>query len=90
MQTSSDKWDGFARLAHSGDGVIALFRNKSEMATASVQISVMAPGKFRLRSALTGKDIGVFATEDFVRGISIEFPGQVEVLEVTAVGDGRS
>ena len=90
MQTSADKWDGFARLAQSGDGVIALFRNKSEMATASVQISVMAPGKFRLRSALTGKDIGVFATEDFVRGISIEFPGQVEVLEVTAVGDGRS
>ena len=89
MQTSSDRWDGFARLAHSGDGVIALFRNKSEMASATVQISVMALGKFRLRSAITGKDIGVFASEDFRRGIPVEFPGQVEILEVTAVGGAR-
>ena len=89
MQTSSDKWDGFARLAHGGDGVIALFRNKSQVATANVQISVMALGKFRLRSAITGKDIGVFASEDFRRGIPVEFPGQVEILEVTAVGGAR-
>jgi alpha-galactosidase len=89
MQTSSDKWDGFARLAHSGDGVIALFRNKSQVATALVQISVMAPGKFGLRSALTGKDIGMFAAEDFRRGIPVEFPGQVEIVEVAAVGGTR-
>jgi hypothetical protein len=76
-------------LAHGGDGVIALFRNKSQVATANVQISVMALGKFRLRSAITGKDIGVFASEDFRRGIPVEFPGQVEILEVTAVGGAR-
>ena len=85
-QTSSDQWDGFARLAHSGDGVVALFRNKSAAATASVQIPVMAPGKFKLRSVLTGKDIGVFTQADFGRGIPVELGVPVEVLEVVSVG----
>lgn len=85
LQTRSDQWDGFARLAHSGDGVIALFRNKSEIATATVQIPVMAPGKFKLRSAITGKDIGVFTQADFARGIAIALPELVDVLEVSAI-----
>jgi alpha-galactosidase len=86
LQTRSDQWDGFARLARSGDGVIALFRNKSEIATATVQIPVMAPGKFKLRSAMTGKEIGVFTQADFAHGIAIALPEHVEVLEVSAIG----
>jgi alpha-galactosidase len=85
-QTRSDQWDGFARLASSGDGVIALFRNKSEMTTATVQIPVMPPGKFKLRSAMTGKEIGVFAQDDFARGIAISLQERVEVVEVAAIG----
>ena len=84
-QTRADKWDGFARLAHTGDGLIALFRNQSQSATAILPISVMVPGKFKLRSAITGKDLGTFVTDDFRRGISIDFSGPVEILEVTAV-----
>ena len=86
LQTRADQWDGFARLARSGDGVIALFRNKSDAAAATVQIPVMAPGKFKLRSAITGKAIGVFSHVDFVRGIEIRFSTPVVVLEVQAVG----
>ena len=85
-QTSSDQWDGFARLARSGDGVIALFRNKSQTATASVQIPVMAPGRFTLRSVMTGKVIGVFTQADFAHGIAIALPEPVEVVEVSAIG----
>src|SRR6185503_7632104 len=36
-QTSSAAWDGFARLAKAGDGVIALFRNKSGATEAYVE-----------------------------------------------------
>ncbi len=50
MQPSPAAWDGFARLAKSGDGVIAVFRNKSQEATATVQLPLMPAGKFRLRS----------------------------------------
>ena len=85
-QTASDKWDGFARLAHSGSGVIVLFRNQSEIAGAVVQIDVMAPGKFKLHSIMSGKAIGVFTKNDFVRGITIPFSGPAEVLEVRAIG----
>jgi alpha-galactosidase len=85
-QTRSDQWDGFARLARSGDGIIALFRNKSAIATATVEIPVMPPGKFKLRSAITGKDLGVFTQADFARGVAITFPGPAEVLEVSAIG----
>jgi len=84
-QTSSDEWDGFARLARSGDGVIALFRNKSNTVTATIPIPVMAPGKFKLRSVMTGDDIGVFNQSDFARGITIKLAAPVEVLEVVAV-----
>jgi alpha-galactosidase len=85
-QTSSDKWDGFARLAHSGEGVMVLFRNKAEAASATVQIDVMAPGRFHLHSVLSGKDIGKFSKDDFVRGISISLAGPVEILEVRTAG----
>ena len=85
-QTSSDLWDGFARLARSGDGVIALFRNKSNIVTITVHIPVMAPGKFKMRSVMTGKDIGVFTQADFAQGIEIKFTAPVEVVEIVAVG----
>jgi alpha-galactosidase len=84
-QTSSGQWDGFARLSHGGEGVIALFRNKAETAIAVVQIAVMAPGSFRIRSVMNGKDIGVFTRADFARGISIDLPGPVELLEVSTI-----
>ena len=83
-QTSSDEWDGFARLARNGEGVIALFRNKSNAGTAIVHIPVMVPGSFKLRSVMTDKDIGVFTQADFVRGIQIAFAVPVEVLEVVS------
>jgi alpha-galactosidase len=85
-QTAADKWDGFARLARSGSGVIVIFRNKAETDSAVVHIEVMAPGKFTLRSEMSGKNIGVFTSEDFVRGITIPLTAPVEVLEVSAAG----
>ena len=83
-QTAADKWDGFARLARSGSGLIVLFRNKAEIESAVVHIEVMAPGKFALRSEMSGKSIGVFSSDDFTRGITIPLTGTVEVLEVRA------
>lgn len=88
QQTSSDKWDGFARLARNGDGVIAVFRNKSEAATAIVQLPLMPAGEFRVHSVITGKDLGVFTQADWVRGVAIAFSASVpvDVLEVISEG----
>lgn len=87
-QVSAAEWDGFARLAHSGEGVIALFRNKSEAAAATVQLPLMPEGKFTLRSVITNSDLGVFGISDWRQGVTIKFPpaSPVEVLEVRAAG----
>ncbi len=87
LQPTSVAWDGFARLAHSGNGVIALFRNKSQQPSAMVQLPLMPAGSYKLHSIITGKDLGIFSNSDWVRGIPIQFPDSepVEVLEVTSV-----
>jgi alpha-galactosidase len=85
LQTTSTAWDGFARLARSGNGVIALFRNYSNAEEALVKLPLMPAGKYSLRSVITGKDIGNFAASDFARGVAIDLktPGPAEVIEVT-------
>ena len=73
--------------AHSGDGVIAVFRNKSDAASADVQLPVMPEGKFSVHSVITNKDLGVFSKSDWARGVPVALgsSGPVEILQVTAV-----
>ena len=87
LQTTPAAWDGFARLAHTGNGVIALFRNSCPQDSAVVQLPQMPPGNFQLRSIITGKPLGAFANADWSRGVPIHFLNgiPVEVLEVTRV-----
>jgi hypothetical protein len=66
--------------------MIALFRNKSEETKALVQLPLLPPGRFKLHSVLSGKDLRVYSSSDWARGVPIAFSGadRVEVLEVTA------
>jgi alpha-galactosidase len=86
-QPSSASWDGFARLSHAGDGVIAVFRNKSDASVATIQLPLMPEGKFALHSVVSNKDLGAFTKEDWVRGVPVQFSGSqtVEVLEVRSL-----
>jgi hypothetical protein len=47
----------------------------------------MPAAKYKLRSVITGKDLGVFSNSDWIHGIEIKFADKetVEVLEVTTV-----
>ncbi|MDR3735782.1 MAG: alpha-galactosidase [Acidobacteriaceae bacterium] len=87
QQTTPAAWDGYARLAHSGDGMVALFRNKCKEAIALVQLPLMPAGRYTLSSVITGRKLGDFEKSDWVRGIPIMFGNEqtVEVLEVTAI-----
>jgi alpha-galactosidase len=86
LQTTAAAWDGFARLERSGSGMIALFRNKSNVTSATLQLPLIPVAKYKLRSVITGKDLGVFSNSDWIHGIEIKFADKepVEVLEVTA------
>jgi alpha-galactosidase len=81
-QTSPTAWDGFARLAKTGAGVIALFRNKSAATEAHVELPLIPDGRYRIHSGITGKDLGTFDHAAWKSGVRIEFPGQVELLEL--------
>lgn len=87
QQTTPATWDGFARMARSGDGVIAVFRNESNAADALVQLPLLPEGRYKLRSAMTGGDLGTVGQSDWVRGVPIKFTQdqRVEIIEITAV-----
>ncbi|HVU48783.1 MAG TPA: alpha-galactosidase [Terracidiphilus sp.] len=87
QQTTPAAWDGFARMTHTGDGVIALFRNESNAAEAVVLLPLMPEGRFTLRSVISGSTLWTVTKADWARGVAVQFaPDQrVEVIEVTAV-----
>jgi alpha-galactosidase len=86
QQTTPAAWDGFARLARNGSGIISLFRNQSKAAQVLVQLPLIPPGRYKVRSAVTGKELGVFGNSDWTRGVPVDFgqDASVEVLEVSA------
>ena len=45
-QVSAAAWDGFARFGRAGNGVIVLFRNKSNAAHAQVQLPLLPAGQY--------------------------------------------
>ena len=85
QQTTPSAWDGFARLARNGRGVLALFRNQSNTAQALVQLPLIPGGRYKVRSMFTGKELGVFERSDWARGVPVAFANgaSVDVLELT-------
>jgi alpha-galactosidase len=87
QQTTPAAWDGFARLAPNGSGVICVFRNQARVEEAVVQLPLMPEGRHGVRSVMNDKDLGVFAKSDWTRGVRVPFAdgATVEVLEVKAL-----
>jgi len=86
-QPTAAGWDGFARLSHTGSGVIAIFRNESNTSAVNIQLPLIPGGTFKLHSVVTNGDIGVFTKDDWIRGVQIRFPDSqpVEILEVSSI-----
>jgi len=84
-ETSPAEWDGFARLARSGEGVVALFRNKSGLASASVELPLIPEGRYRVRAIISGRELGTFDRAAWVRGVTVPLQASAEVLELQRV-----
>ena len=87
MQPSSTNWDGFARMEHSGNGIIVIFRNQSSTTAASVQLPLLPEGKYQVVSVISKKEFGTITQSEWAAGVSVKFPGSepVEILELRAV-----
>ena len=59
QQPRSDQWDGFARLARSGEGIIVLFRNQSDASSIQLSIPGFPDGAFAVTSWTTGSSQAV-------------------------------
>ena len=87
-QPSVVRWDGFARMAHTGDGMVVLFRNEAKEDAAVVRLPLLPKGRFRVRSWMTGKE-QVVTSEGLGQGLTVRFEGaaaKVEMLEIRAGG----
>jgi len=84
QQTNAEQWDGFARFARRGNGLIAIFRNESNAASAIVQLPLLPEGRYRLRAVFGNRDLGTQTSADWKRGIPIPFAPEIraEVIEV--------
>jgi alpha-galactosidase len=82
QQVTPAAWDGYARLARTGDGVLVLFRNESPATSAQVQLAPLPKGSYRLRSIITGRDLFPVTNDAFAKGVTIPFPDRVEILEI--------
>ena len=83
LQPSPASWDGFARLAHNGHGVIAIFRNKAAANDALVQLPLLPEGKFKVRSVISGKELGVFSQDEWRHGVTMSLSEPVQVVEIS-------
>ncbi len=58
-QPRVDRWDGFARLARTGEGMVVLFRNDSGAASAKFSIPGYPDGTFEMTDWSSGKTIAL-------------------------------
>ncbi len=83
-------WDGFARLARSGEGLIVLFRNESTSPHAHLQLPLPGEARYTLTSILTGLALDQRSAAEFRAGFDLAFDAApvliVEVRRLVASG----
>jgi len=84
-QPRSNAWDGFARFAHTGEGIIVLFRNNSDATHASVQIPGFPEEDFVVKSWGSGKEFGLKGSELRTGYMVALEKGDVTILELTKI-----
>jgi alpha-galactosidase len=86
-QPTSEGWDGFARLSKKGEGIITIFVNDSNIASANVKLPLIPKGMYRLRSVITQNDLGTVSDADWAKGVEVFFAAstKVDILELRRI-----
>ena len=89
-QPRTDQWDGFARLAQSGEGLLVLFRNKGNASSATIQIPGYPDGVFTMKSWDGSSETDVNG-KSLRNGLSIPFGNSeiVKAIEIRRVRDAK-
>ncbi len=88
QQPKASAWDGFARLSRVSDGIVVLFKNKSDAAAGTVTIEAPAEARYEVRSVITGSSLGEVQAAELAKGWRVPFPANhaVEILELRRAG----
>jgi alpha-galactosidase len=86
QQPTATQWDGFARFASSGAGIVVLFANESDVKDVLVQLPLLPAKQYSLRSVMTEKDLTPRGGADWTHGVAFRFESgqKVEIVEVSA------
>jgi alpha-galactosidase len=87
QQPRVDRWDGFARLARGGEGLVVLFRNGSDAASAEFSIPGYPDGEFEITDWGSGKTVSTQG-DKLRTHIAIPFSAgeQTAVFEIRRAG----
>jgi alpha-galactosidase len=66
-----EQWDGFARYAKDGRGMICVFRNDSLESAVNISLSDFPDGEFTLKDMITGELIKTFSGKELRSGFEI-------------------
>lgn len=80
-QPRSNQWDGFARFSGQGEGLIVLFRNNAQDATARVTIPGFPNGAFQAK-IWDSKQSFSWTGEQLRCGVAIPLSADAEVIEL--------
>jgi alpha-galactosidase len=85
-QPNAMAWDGFAKLSKSGEGILVLFKNDSEVPSVHIELPAFPAGHFTLRSVITETPPKLMSGAQLQGGMDIAMPAKhaVEILEIRA------
>jgi len=85
QQPTATKWDGFARFASTGAGIVVLFANESDAKEVVVQLPLLPKERYSLRSVMTGREVTPHGGADWTQGVAFSFESsqKVEIVEVS-------
>lgn len=84
QQPNFDAWDGYARLSHSGEGIIVLFQNQSTDRVARFSIPAYPGGDFTLQPIVSKQGQRKANAQQLRSGIELPFASghRVEIWQV--------
>jgi len=77
-------WDGFARLSRESSGVVALFKNRSDVDSVEIRLPAPPGIAYTAKSIMTNENLGRVSTDDLARGWKVKLAADhtVEVIEL--------
>jgi len=80
----ASSWDGFARLSRESDGIVVIFKNRSQAESAQVRLVAPPDARYEVRSEITGNPLGSVTASGLREGWDIALPAEhaVEILEL--------